>query len=116
MKKSISANFPEMNFYSTDRVIVFEKIINLLTTKKGTHHEDPNYGSVLFNYIDKAIHSHTEEMLQVSISRNLKEFLPEYVDDIKVDIQPLADKGFSIRIIYKDNFITLESVNDLFKQ
>lgn len=115
MDKSISINFPTIDLTSDDRIIVFEKLLVLLTTKKGTHFEDPNFFSPLHSYVNVALTNEIMQDMHLEISTTIATHLPNYAENIGVDIRPLDDmKGFIIRLYYFDNFIELSSELDYF--
>ena len=108
--KSFSANYPETNMTIYDRVVALEKILNLLITMKGTHHDDPNYGSSLYEYIDLFFDEDMIPSIKTSLTNDILTYLPEYKERVDFSINPLdTNDGFTIRIIYEDSYITLDS-------
>jgi len=83
---------------------IFTEAIRIITTRKGTHFEDPEFGTDLQQFLSTIIDSNTKHELRQDIVNALTLYLPEYSYFIQVNVmdEPYSDNVFRIELKIED--------------
>ncbi len=114
--KSFSPRYPNLELTDKDTIIKIEKVIGFLVFRRGTHFNLKQYGSPLYDYIDKYISKTTISQLNADISSSLSLFLPKIVQDVKIDIRAKDDNGFTLFLTVDNNIVEIDSTDSIFNQ